>query len=91
MFVEQAKAMGKPEEFVNKIVDGRIRKFYEEVVLLEQVFVIDGTLKVREIIENFEKELGTTVKVSGFVKFVLGEGIEKQVVDFATEVAAQLN
>jgi elongation factor Ts len=87
---EQAKSSGKAPEFIDKIVDGRIRKFYEEVVLLEQVFVIDGSSKVKEIIANASKELGTPVVVKGFIKFVLGEGIEKQSVDFAAEVAAQL-
>jgi elongation factor Ts len=87
---EQAKSMGKPPEFIEKIVDGRIRKFYEEVVLLEQVFVIDGTTKVKDIVADSAKEVGAPVTVKGFVKFVLGEGIEKQSVDFAAEVAAQL-
>ncbi|MBR1733871.1 MAG: elongation factor Ts, partial [Alphaproteobacteria bacterium] len=73
------------------IVEGRLRKFYEDAVLLEQVFVIDGTSRVKEVVENLSKELGTPVKVKGFRKFVLGEGIEKQVVDFAAEVAAQLS
>lgn len=88
---EQAKSSGKKAEFIDKIVEGRLRKFYEDAVLLEQVFVIDGTSRVKEVVENASKELGTPVKVKGFCKFVLGEGIEKQVVDFAAEVAAQLS
>jgi len=87
---EQAKSTGKPAEFITKIVDGRLRKFYEEVVLLEQVFVIDGETKVKDYIANVAKEIGAPIVLKGFVKFVLGEGIEKQVVDFAAEVAAQL-
>ncbi|MDR1982871.1 MAG: translation elongation factor Ts [Holosporaceae bacterium] len=87
---EQAKGMGKPTEFIEAIVNGRIRKFYEEVVLLEQVFIIDGSTKVKDVIANFAKEMGVSIKVKGFVKFVLGEGIEKQAVNFAAEVAAQL-
>lgn len=88
---EQAKNSGKPEQFIAKIVEGRIRKFYEEAVLLEQVYVIDGTSRVKEVVENAAKEIGAPIEIKGFVKFVLGEGIEKQAVDFAAEVAAQLN
>jgi elongation factor Ts len=88
---EQAKGMGKPAEFIEKIVEGRIRKFYEEVVLLEQVFVVDGSTKVKDVITAAAKEVGAPLAVKGFIKFVLGEGIEKQVTDFAAEVAAQLN
>jgi len=87
---EQARNSGKKEEFIEKIVEGRLSKFYSEVVLLEQVYVIDGESKVKDIIASAEKELGTSIKVTSFVKFVLGEGIEKQSVDFATEVASQL-
>lgn len=87
---EQAKNSGKPEQFVQKIVDGRLRKFYEEVVLLEQDFVMDNTKKIKDIVADVTKELGTPVILKGFVKFVLGEGIEKKTVDFAAEVAAQL-
>ena len=88
---EQAKNSGKKPEFVDKIVEGRLRKFYEDAVLLEQVFVIDGETRVKDVVAAASKELGTPVKVKGFYKFVLGEGIEKQVVDFAAEVAAQLS
>lgn len=88
---EQARNSGKNPEFIDKIIEGRLRKFYEEAVLLEQVFVIDGENRVRKIVEDFAKEAGAPVKVAGFIKFVLGEGIEKEVVDFAAEVAAQAN
>jgi elongation factor Ts len=87
---EQAKSMGKPAAFVDKIVEGRLGKFYEETVLLEQVFVIDGSTKVKNVIEAASNEIGAPIAIKGFVKFVLGEGIEKQVVDFAAEVASQL-
>ncbi len=87
---EQAKNSGKPEQFIAKIVEGRIRKFYEEVVLLEQVYVIDGTSRVKDVVAEAAKEIGAPITVKGFIKFVLGEGIEKQTVDFAAEVAAQL-
>ncbi|MDR2781170.1 MAG: translation elongation factor Ts [Holosporaceae bacterium] len=88
---EQAKSTGKPAEFIEKIVEGRIRKFYEEVILLEQVFVIDGSTKVKEVVAAASKEIGAPITIKGFTKFALGEGIERQVVDFAAEVAAQLS
>ncbi len=79
---EQARASGKPEAIIEKMVDGRIRKYYEEVVLLEQVWVHDGESRVRAVV----KKAGSTL--SGFARFQLGEGIEKQAGDFAAEVAA---
>ena len=88
---DQAKGMGKPAEFIEKIVEGRIRKFYEESVLLEQVFVIDGATKIKDVLLNASKEIGSPIMIKGFEKFVLGEGIEKRTVDFAAEVAAQLS
>jgi len=88
---EQAKASGKPEAIIEKMVEGRLRKFYEEVVLLEQAFVMDPDKKVKDAVADFAKELGSDVKVTGFVRFGLGEGIEKEETDFAAEVAAQLN
>lgn len=91
VLTETARASGRPEEIINKMVEGRIRKFYEEVVLLEQIFVVDGESKVKDVIAKAAKECGCDVKLVKFVKFVLGEGIEKQQVDFAAEVAAQLS
>ncbi len=88
---EQARATGKKEEFIAQIVKGRLRKFYEESVLLEQVYALDGESRVKDVISSAEKEFGAPIKITGFIKFVLGEGIEKQVVDFAAEVAAQLS
>lgn len=88
---EQARNSGKKEEFIQKIVEGRLGKFYGEVVLTEQIFVIDGTSKVKDVIAQAEKDLGAKIEIVGFKKFVLGEGIEKQSVDFAAEVAAQLS
>ena len=87
---EQARASGKPENIIDKMVEGRIRKFYEEVVLLEHVYVIDGESKITKVIEAAAKELGAPIKLTGFVRFALGEGIEKEVSDFAAEVAATL-
>ena len=85
---EQALASGKGEAIVDKMVEGRLRKFYEEVVLLDQVFVVDGETRVSKVIEAAAKELGAPVKVAAFVRFALGEGIDKGASDFAAEVAA---
>jgi elongation factor Ts len=87
IFTEQATAAGKPAEIVAKMVEGRVRKYYEEVVLTEQVFVVDGETKIAKVIENAAKTLGAPVKLTGFVRFQLGEGIEKESSDFAAEVA----
>jgi elongation factor Ts len=85
---EQARASGKPEEIIEKMVEGRLRKYYEEVCLLEQVFVIDGESKVADVIAKAGKDLGAEITVAGFARFKLGEGIEKKEDDFAAEVAA---
>ena len=85
---EQARASGRPENIVEKMVEGRLRKFYEDTVLLEQTFVIDGESKVSKAVEAVAGEIGTPVAVTGFRRFVLGEGIEKREEDFAAEVAA---
>lgn len=79
---EQARASGKPEAIIEKMVEGRIKKFYEEVVLLEQIWVLDGESRVRAVVKKAGAEL------IGFQRFQLGEGIEKEVSDFAAEVAA---
>ncbi|MDR2681778.1 MAG: translation elongation factor Ts [Holosporaceae bacterium] len=86
---EQAQSSGRAG-FIDKIIEGRLRKFYEEVVLLEQTFVIDGETKIKDLIEKVSQEIGAPITVKKFVRFALGEGIEKQAVDFAAEVAAQL-
>ncbi len=85
---EQSRASGKPEAIIERMVEGRLRKFYEEVVLLEQTYVVDGESRISKVIEASSKELGTPVKVAGFVRFALGEGIAKEQGDFAAEVAA---
>ncbi|BBK42861.1 elongation factor Ts [Allostella vacuolata] len=87
---EQARASGKAEAIIDKMVEGRLRKYYEETVLLEQVFVVDGETRVTKIVEGVAKEIGQPIKVTGFARYALGEGIEKAQSDFAAEVAAQL-
>jgi len=90
VLTEQASASGKPPEVIAKMVEGRIRKYYEEVALTEQVYVIDGETKISKVVDKLAKEIGTPVKLVGFKRFALGEGIEKEQADFAAEVAATL-
>ena len=86
--LEQVKESGKPAEIAEKMVEGRMRKYFEEVTLLSQVFVIDGETKVADAIKNAEKDVGAPIKLTKFVRYALGEGIEKAETDFAAEVAA---
>ena len=88
VLIEQARESGRPDNIIEKMVEGRLRKFYEEVCLLEQTFVVDGESKVSAIVEQAAKTAGGAVRVAGFKLFVLGEGIEKKEEDFAAEVAA---
>ncbi len=88
VLVEQARASGKPENIIEKMVEGRINKFYEEIVLLEQAFVINPDMKVQAVVEAAAKEAGAPIKLAAFERFALGEGIEKKDGDFAAEVAA---
>lgn len=88
VLADQARASGKPEEIIGKMVEGRLRKYYEDVVLLEQLYAIDGESRVKQVIEKAGKEFGAPVKIAGFVRMALGEGIQKEEKDFAAEVAA---
>lgn len=88
ILIEQAKASGKPDNIVEKMIEGRIRKYYEEVVLPEQIFVIDGENRVADIVAKFAKENSCNANIAGFARFELGEGLEREVADFAAEVAA---
>lgn len=85
---EQARESGKPEDIIAKMVEGRIRKFYEEVVLVKQAFVIDPDQTVEKAIKAAEKDAGAPIALKAFRRFELGEGIEKEESDFAAEVAA---
>ena len=90
IFADQARESGKPENIVEKMVEGRLRKFFEEIVLLEQAFVFDTDRKLSKVLEDAAGDIGAPVSVTGFARFALGEGIEKESTDFAAEVAAQL-
>ena len=85
----QARESGKPENIIEKMVEGRLRKFYQEIVLTEQTFVIDNETKVADAIEAAGQDAGAQIEITGFARFVLGEGVEKKETDFAAEVAAQ--
>ena len=87
IFSDQARASGKPDNIVEKMVEGRVRKFYEESVLTEQVFVIDTDKRVKEAIEATAKEIGASITIIGFVRMAIGEGVEKREDDLASEVA----
>ena len=86
----QAHATGRSEEIIEKMVDGRLRKFYEEVVLLEQIFVVDQKTKISLVVEQAAKAAEAPIRVTGFARVALGEGIDRHRPDFAAEVAAQL-
>jgi elongation factor Ts len=87
IYAEQARASGKPDAIVDKIVEGRVRKFYEEAVLLEQAFVIDPDLKVKDAIDRVAEEIGSSIAVTDFVRFALGEGLSGPSSNLAEEVA----
>ncbi len=88
VFTEQSRASGKPDDIIAKMIDGRIRKFLEEIVLLDQVFVVDGKSKISDVISTLAKELGTPVELKSYIRYEIGEGIEKEEKNFADEVAA---
>ncbi|ADM08576.1 elongation factor Ts [Parvularcula bermudensis HTCC2503] len=88
VLADQARASGKPENIIEKMVEGRLQKFYQESVLLEQIFVIDNERPVKTVVADAKAEVGAEVTLTGFVRFELGEGIAKEEEDFAAEVAA---
>ena len=90
VLTEQASSSGKPAEIIEKMVDGRLRKYYEDVVLGEQIYVVDGESTVNKIVEVASKEIGAPIRIAGFERFELGEGLEKREENFAQEVAAQI-
>ena len=88
VLTEQAKESGKPPQVIEKMVEGRLRKFYEEVVLLAQAFVHDPETTVAKAVADAEKSAGAPIKITGFYRYALGEGIDRPDSDFAAEVAA---
>ena len=91
VLVSEAKTSGKPDNIIEKMVEGRLRKFYEEVVLEEQVFVIDGETRIAKLLKEAANDVGGDINLAGFVRFELGQGVEKpEEADFAAEVAATM-
>jgi elongation factor Ts len=88
VFIEQSRESGKPENIIEKMVEGRMRKFFEEVALLSQAFVINPDITVGQAIKDAEKLAGAPIEVTGMARLLLGEGVEKEETDFAAEVAA---
>jgi elongation factor Ts len=88
--IMRAKALesGKPDNIVDKIIEGQVNKFFSETCLLEQVYVIDTDRKVADVVESLAKEIGSQVTLAAYARFQLGEGIEKKEDDFAAEVAS---
>jgi len=90
VLAEKAGQSGKAADIITKMVEGGLRKFHQEVVLLEQLFIFDGKTRVSKVVDDAAKQVGAGVRVAGFLRFDLGEGIERKAEDFAAEVAAQL-
>ncbi len=90
VLAEKAGQTGKAPDIIAKMIEGGLRKFHQEVVLLEQAFVMDGKTKVAKVVDDAAKLVGAPVRIAGYLRFALGEGIEKRTEDFAAEVAAQL-
>lgn len=91
IFAEQAKASGKPANIIEKMVEGRVKKYFDEVVLEEQAYIMDPDKKVKQVVAELAKEIGADIKLTEFTCFRLGEGLEKRNEDFAAEVASQLS
>ncbi|MCV3737624.1 translation elongation factor Ts [Rhizobium sp. TRM96647] len=88
VFIEQSRASGKPDSIIEKMVEGRMRKFFEEVALLSQAFVMNPEITVGQAIKDAEKLAGAPIEVTGMARLLLGDGVEKEESDFAAEVAA---
>ena len=91
MLTDQAIASGKPKEIANKIVEGRMHKFFQEVVLNEQISVIDGETKIKDVVKKLSNKKGFDIKLKGFKFIKLGDGIEVEETNFAEEVAATVS
>jgi elongation factor Ts len=88
VLADKFRQQGKPEAMIEKIVESGLKTFYKEVCLLEQVYVHDTGKSVAQAVKDAEGKVGAPIKITGFVRYALGEGIEKQESDFAAEVAA---
>lgn len=91
ILIDQAKASGKPDNVIEKMVEGRISKFYGEICLIEQIFIMDNETKISALLENAAKDVGAPIVLAGFARYQLGEGIEKEQEDFAAEVSKVAN
>ena len=90
VLTEQARGENKPEHIIEKMVQGRLEKFYEEICLLDQDFIKDSDKKIRDILNDLIAKIGENIKIRRFVRYEVGEGLEKREEDFAEEVAKQL-
>lgn len=90
ILIQQVVNEGKPEHVANKIVEGRMGKFFEEVCLLEQTFIKDSSVKVKDLLNEKIAKIGENLRIRRFVRFEVGEGLEKREEDFAEEVAKQM-
>ena len=86
----QAIEEGKPAQIVDRMVEGRVKKYYEEACLLNQAFVKDPSLTIEKLVKSYSDKMGKTLSIKRFVRFEMGEGLEKKVNDFAAEVEAQM-
>jgi elongation factor Ts len=91
VLTEKARESGKPDNVIEKIVESGIKTYYKEVCLLDQAFVYDGAKSVAQAVKEAEKDVGAPVTVKAFIRFALGEGVEKETTDFAAEVAAAVS
>lgn len=91
VLTEQAKSENKPEHIIEKIVEGRLEKFYEQVCLLDQPFIKDSDKTIQDLLNDLIAKLGENIKIRRFVRYEVGEGLEKKDEDFAEEVAKQMN
>ena len=90
ILTEQARSENKPEHIIEKMVEGRLEKFYEEICLLDQDFIKDSDKKIRDILNDLIAKIGENIKIRRFVRYEVGEGLEKREEDFAEEVAKQI-
>ena len=90
VLTEQARGENKPEHIIEKMVEGRLEKFYEEICLLDQDFIKDPDKKIRDVLNDLIAKIGENIKIRRFVRFEVGEGLEKREEDFAEEVAKQI-